>query len=170
MTSLVGVKRTKKNDVRLIAYGSVDELNSFLGLLRSKVLDESVSEQILEIQNMLFFVGAHLATDQSSTALTSSSQVESSKIKQLETWLDVMDSELPALKNFIIYGDDELSALCHVCRAVCRRSERAVLDVLETDKVGEEVLEYMNRLSDYLFVLARYVGKNAVKEDFFWKK
>ena len=102
MTSLVGGKRTKKNDMRLNAYGSVDELNSFLGLLRSKISAKPISEQILEVQNTLFFVGAHLATDRESTSLTSASIVERSKIEALEIWIDEMDKVLPPLKNFII--------------------------------------------------------------------
>ena len=118
----------------------------------------------------MFFVGAHLATDRESTSLTSASIVERSKIEALEIWIDEMDKVLPPLKNFIIYGDDEISALCHVCRAVCRRSEREILTVSDCDKVDDEVLGYMNRLSDYLFVLARYIAKNDDKEDFFWKK
>ena len=169
-TSLIGGLRIQKNDIRLIAYGSVDELNSFLGLLRSKVSDSLIHEQILHIQNLLFNIGAHLATDRTVTELGSWGMIKEEDILYLESLIDAMDSELPRLNNFVIYGDSEISALCHVCRAVCRRSERDILTVSEYYAVDLDVLSFMNRLSDYLFVLSRYVNKNDEKDDFFWKK
>ena len=169
-TSLVGGKRVFKNDSRLEAYGNVDELNSFLGLLRSKLSEGVECERILSIQNTLFRVGAHLATDVHSTELSDAALVGEPLVLELESWIDEYDNSLPKLTNFIIYGEDEVSALAHVCRAVCRRTERSILTVYQENGLDDAVLRYMNRLSDFLFIFARIESKKHSEIDFFWKK
>ncbi|MCQ2329739.1 MAG: cob(I)yrinic acid a,c-diamide adenosyltransferase [Paludibacteraceae bacterium] len=169
-TSLIGGQRVSKDDVRLEAYGTIDELNSFLGLLRSKTKNEHIKSMIFDIQNTLFAVGAHLATDKKSTAIGKYAMIEDEKIAFLEAKIDEFQNCLPKLTNFIIYGEDEISAICHCCRAIARRAERYIIAVNQVDKVDDNVMRYINRLSDFLFVLARVYTKNAGGEDFFWEK
>lgn len=169
-SSLIGGQRVSKDDIRLEAYGTVDELNSFLGLLRSKTKDVQIKAVIFDIQNTLFAVGAHLATDKKSTSLGKFAMIEDEKIAFLEEKIDEFQNNLPKLTNFIIYGKDEMSAICHCCRAIARRAERCVITVNQEDKVDDNIMRYINRLSDFLFVLARVYTKNAGGEDFFWEK
>lgn len=169
-TSLIGGQRVCKNCDRLNAYGTVDELNSFLGLLRAKTKDAEIKAVILDIQNTLFAVGAHLATDKKQTEVGEYAKIKNEKIEFLESKIDYFQNNLPQLTNFIIYGEDELSALCHCCRAIARRAEREIITVNQSDDIDDEVVIYMNRLSDFLFVLARLYAKNASGEEFFWEK
>jgi len=169
-TSLIGGERVCKNCDRLNAYGTVDELNSFLGLLRAKSDDEEIKGLILSIQNTLFAVGAHLATNKTQTELGEYAKIKEEKIAFLESKIDSIQNVLPPLTNFIIYGEDELSAICHCCRAIARRAEREIITVSQTDSIDEEVIRYMNRLSDFLFVLARFYAKKSEGEEFFWEK
>ncbi|MDD3405515.1 MAG: cob(I)yrinic acid a,c-diamide adenosyltransferase [Sphingobacteriia bacterium] len=168
-TSLIGGTRVCKNDARIKAYGTVDELNSFLGLLRSK-LEHNNKQLILEIQNTLFVVGANLATDISKTPIGDFAKISDEKIRFLEENIDKIDAQLPQIDNFIIYGEDELSALCHICRAIARRAEIEILSVDNEIIIDKNVLAYMNRLSDFLFVFARFLGKKRGNTDFFWQK
>lgn len=169
-TSLIGGQRVCKNCDRLNAYGTVDELNSFLGLLRAKTEDSEIKGIILEIQNTLFAVGAHLATDKKQTELGEYAKIKEEKIAFLESKIDVIQNSLPPLTNFIVYGDDELSAICHCCRAIARRAEREIITVNQANDIDEEVIRYMNRLSDFLFVLARMYAKKTEGVEFLWKK
>jgi cob(I)alamin adenosyltransferase len=164
-TSLVGGTRIPKNHIRLEAYGTVDELNSFLGLLRSQEIGEDDKKNILRIQNELFLVGATLATEDSDTSKCTISQED---IKWLETEIDTMDEKLPPLKNFIIPADIQAVSFCHVCRTVCRRAERVIFTLSEQHPVPELISIYMNRLSDYLFVLSRKISYSYDKSDFFF--
>lgn len=169
-TSLIGGKRVSKDDIRLQAYGTVDELNSFLGLLRAKTETTREKELILEIQNDLFSLGANLATDISDTNLPESAKIPSERIEKIEKIIDEYQSQLPPLKSFIVYGEDELSALCHICRAVARRAEREIITLHRHSTADFNVISYVNRLSDLLFVLARHYTQHANKNDFLWKK
>lgn len=169
-TSLVGGTRVSKNDVRLNAYGTIDELNSFLGLLRAKTNDEKIKSILLDIQNTLFIVGANLASIKTDTENDSYLRLPEEKIGQLEALIDEIQQALPPLTNFIIYGDDEMSAICHCCRAVARRAEREIISVDQQVGADQPVIKYVNRLSDFLFVLARLYAKNAGGGEFFWTK
>lgn len=169
-TSLIGGQRVCKNCDRLNAYGTVDELNSFLGLLRAKVENADIKAVILDIQNTLFAVGAHLATDKKQTEVGEFAKIKKEKIAFLEGRIDLIQNNLPPLTNFIIYGEDELSAICHCCRAIARRAEREIITVNQDNDVDEEVIIYMNRLSDFLFVLARFLTKSTNGEEIFWEK
>ncbi len=169
-TSLIGGKRVLKNSDKLNAYGTIDELNSFLGLLRAKTTDENIKTEILDIQNTLFNVGAYLALDENVEKIPEFAQISDEKIKKLEDLIDFFQENLPKITNFIIYGENELSAICHVCRAVCRRAEREIITVNQQYNIDTNVTTYINRLSDLLFVLARIYTKNEEKSDFLWKK
>ena len=153
-TSLVGGARVSKTHVRLEAYGTVDELNSQLGLLYTYLIDEADKKLVLWVQHKLFSVGSYLATDQTNTTLRIESQIADEDIQRLEHAIDEVDAQLPPLKAFVIPGGARGSAVCHVCRTVCRRAERRILAMTEEHEVTENVSAFVNRLSDYLFVLA----------------
>jgi cob(I)alamin adenosyltransferase len=169
-TSLATGKRVSKSDLRLDAYGTADELNSFVGLLRaslSKCEGEWVSDidvQLGWVQNRLFDVGAILAGADMLFA--------EENVQHLEEWMDMMDAKLPVLKEFVLPGGNEQVSLCHVCRCVARRLERGVVKWLEDsdEEVDSVVVRYVNRLSDYLFVLSRFVANNLEISLFVWEK
>ena len=169
-TSLVGGARVKKTHVRLEAYGTVDELNSQLGLLHTYLTDEADRKLILWVQHKLFSVGSYLATDQSNTALRIESQIADEDIHRLENAIDEADASLPPLKAFVIPGGSRGSAVCQVCRTVCRRAERRILTMAEEHEVTENVSAFVNRLSDYLFVLARKMNLLAETDEIYWDK
>ena len=169
-TSLVTGKRVSKSDLRIEAYGTADELNSYVGLLRGEVAvcdadwARKVGEQLGWLQNRLFDLGAVLAGSDMVFA--------AENVGLLEGWLDAMQEELEELRAFILPGGSREVSLCHVCRCVCRRLERSmVLWHEETgETVAESVWEFVNRLSDYCFVLSRFVAKNLEIEVYLWEK
>lgn len=154
-TGLVGGSRVKKYDVRLEAYGTVDELNAAIGVIRSNKLPDDVSEILVEIQNKLFNIGSRLASDKKGDEFTKKLSITEKHISFLENAIDEMEKDLPELTHFILPGGDGSAAQCHVARTVCRRAERRILEFAEHEKVQPEILKYINRLSDFLFVLAR---------------
>ncbi|WP_298073038.1 cob(I)yrinic acid a,c-diamide adenosyltransferase [uncultured Bacteroides sp.] len=168
-TSLVGGVRVPKTHARLEAYGTVDELNSFLGVLVSRLSNNEDKDFVQWVQNSLFVVGGYLATDGEKTGLRPSGIVTSEQVARVEAEIDRLDSLLPPLKAFVLPGGDEAAALCHVCRTVCRRAERRILALAEEVHVAEELLAYMNRLSDYLFVLSRKINLDNKKDEIFWQ-
>jgi len=170
MTSLVGGKRIKKNDVRLEAYGTVDELNSNIGLLLSLVDNSHDHDFLLTIQNKLFVIGSNLATDTSERDLSKGSILEAEAVEFLEKEIDEIDIHLPKLKAFVLPGGTTAASQAHVCRTVCRRTERRILDLKEVAKVDDVICLYINRLSDYLFVLARKLTVNSGHKEYFWKR
>lgn len=154
MTSLVGGKRVKKCCARLDSYGSVDELNSFIGLLVTYITDEADIAFLQKIQGELFMVGGSLATDLSVSEARC--EVTQAMISDIESEIDRLSVLLPPLRSFVVPGGSRASALAHVCRTVCRRAERCVFALIEEGgAVEENVAVYLNRLSDYFFVLAR---------------
>lgn len=175
MTSLVGGQRVSKTDLRLEAYGTVDELNSQLGLLLTEVSDASDHALLNEVQNHLFVVGGYLATDQSTTQLRAQSVVTPAMIESLEKAVDEIDSSLPKLRAFVLPSGTRGASMAHVCRTVCRRAERRILALNNQLKERNEaeldanVLSYMNRLSDFLFVLARKMNIIEGQDEIIWK-
>jgi cob(I)alamin adenosyltransferase len=169
-TGLVGGTRVKKYDVRLEAYGTVDELNAVIGVIRSYNLPENVAEILVEIQNKLFNIGSRLATDEKGEEFTQKLSITEKHISFLEKAIDEMEEELPELTHFILPGGDLAAAQCHVARTVCRRAERRILEFAENQKVQTEILKYINRLSDYLFVLARKLSASSGIEEKPWKQ
>lgn len=162
-TSLVGGVRISKSSLRLEAYGTVDELNSHLGLLEAIVQTSTgpegerqhVSDTLVRIQSDLFVAGGHLATDQSQTPLTPASRLPMDEVEMLEHEIDAMLERLPKNGGFVLPGGGIAASQAHVCRTVCRRAERCVVALSETATVGDEIIRFLNRLSDYLFVLAK---------------
>ncbi len=170
MTDLVGGVRISKSDVRLEAYGTIDELSSHLGLLISLLpCDDDERPVLLRIQNNLFNIGTHLATDQSQTPLYASARLPEGETAFLEQRIDQAIAQLPEAQGFVLPGGCTAAAQCHVCRTVCRRAERCIDALAEKATVGPEIIEYVNRLSDYLFVLAKIINFNTGHQEILWK-
>ena len=170
MTDLVGGVRISKSDVRLEAYGTIDELSSHLGLLISLLTpDDDERPVLLRIQNNLFNIGTHLATDQSQTPLYASARLPEGETAFLEQRIDQAIAQLPEAQGFVLPGGCAAAAQCHVCRTVCRRAERCIDALAEKATVGPEIIEYVNRLSDYLFVLAKIINFNTGHQEILWK-
>jgi len=167
-TSLVGGTRVVKSDIRLEAYGTIDELNSFIGLLNCDIEDSKLKEVFLFIQRKLFTIGAILATEDDATAQKYGCKVVENDIKRLEETIDLMDAELPKMKLFTIPGGSKPSAMAHVCRTVCRRAERRIIALNEINPISNELLVFVNRLSDFLFVLSRKLIHDKKQDEIFW--
>lgn len=167
-TSLVGGTRVPKTHIRLEAYGTVDELNSHLGLLVTYLLDEKDKAFLRQVQGRLFAVGSHLATDREKTELKAASVISPEHVEMVEREIDRLDTLLPPLSAFILPGGSRGAAVCHICRTVCRRAERRILALAEQVEISSELLAYVNRLSDYLFVLSRKMNQDEKKEEIFW--
>lgn len=155
MTSLVGGVKVKKTNSRIEAYGTVDELSANLGLLASFMKDGPDKNVIYRIQRNLFTVCSYLATDKTQTKLAPSYTLDAAEVELLENEIDKILAGIPQQTAFILPGGSHEAAIAHVCRTVCRRAERRIFFLAETTKLDPEVLQYVNRLSDYLFVLAR---------------
>ncbi|MBE7175958.1 MAG: cob(I)yrinic acid a,c-diamide adenosyltransferase [Mucilaginibacter polytrichastri] len=156
-TSLIGGTRVPKSDIRVDCYGTVDELNAFVGLIRSEETDAETDRCLHRIQDRLFVIGALLAADPDRSKMQLP-EISAEDISDLEAEMDRMNEILPELKHFILPGGNRAISYCHVARAVCRRAERRIVELEETGKTGADILIYMNRLSDYFFVLARFSG------------
>ena len=168
-TSLVGGQRVSKASERLEAYGTVDELSSHLGLLASLLADGVDKALIIRIQNCLFNVCTNLATDQEQTALSPSAHLPEGEIELVEQKIDEIMKLLPEKQGFVLPGGTQEAAQAHVCRTVCRRAERRIVALSEIAKISPEVLQYVNRLSDYLFVLAKKINFNANQSEIVWQ-
>ena len=170
MTSLVGGVKVKKTNSRIEAYGTVDELSAHLGMLASFMKDGPGKDLIYRTQTNLFTVCSYLATDKSQTPLAPSYTLDVEEVKLLEDEIDRINANIPQPESFILPGGSQEAAIAHVCRTVCRRAERRVFFLAETTQLDSEVLQYLNRLSDYLYVLARKLNfVDGVREKI-WKK
>lgn len=169
-TGLIGGTRVAKDSLRIEAYGTVDELNSFLGLGNDQLNDEAINEWILEIQDRLFTLGASLATDPEKAPKQKLPDLLDTDINWLEEKIDLMDDALPEMKSFILPGGNIASSTFHVARCVCRRAERLCVHLQNQGEfVAEQVLKYLNRLSDFLFVLSRYISFKAGVREIPWR-
>ena len=168
-TGLIGGTRVQKYDQRLEAYGTVDELNSWIGLIRSQNIDNKDINDLILIQGKLFVIGATLATDTSKVDLSVKLSCCSDDIVFLENRMDEILDTLPQLSNFLLPGGNDAISYCHIARTVCRRAERRVYKLASEAHVPEEVLKYLNRLSDYLYVLSRKVAKDTGVNEIPWK-
>jgi cob(I)alamin adenosyltransferase len=166
-TSLLGGKRVSKAHIRINAYGTVDELNSHIGLLRDLELKEERRAILKEIQDRLFTIGAHLAADDKNRKKIP--DLLESDVELLEKEIDKMNEELPPMKHFILQGGHQFVSFAHIARCVCRRAEREIITLHLEEGVEELIIKYVNRLSDYLFVLARKLGKELNAEEVAWK-
>jgi cob(I)alamin adenosyltransferase len=154
-TGLIGGTRVPKNDIRLEAYGTLDELNAFIGLLLSELQDASDIDFNRDIQHRLFKLGAYLATDQTHTAPMYAEPITEAHFTEMEREIDRITAHLPELHRFVLPGGNRSASLCHLCRTVCRRAERRTVEVGAHYPVHPHILKYLNRLSDYYFTLAR---------------
>ena len=169
-TSLVGGQRISKCCARLEAYGTVDEFSSFLGVVSSSDrCPEEIKSQILDIQNRLFDIGCYLATGVEKGEIPSCDALNAVCIECIENWIDSLDAQTPKIRAFVLPGGSMLSAHCHVARTVCRRAERRILTLAEIEYVDPVVLRWFNRLSDYLFIAARYINHVNGVDELVWK-
>lgn len=166
-TALIGGKRVSKNHHRLEAYGTVDELMSYIGLLFDQLKNEADKAFFIGIQENLMTCAAVLATD-CDDCEKDIPQISAENISELEKAIDLMDKSLPQLTHFILPGGHTTVSFCHIARTVCRRSERLAIAVQEQEGKCESVVKYLNRLSDYLFVFARKLGKDLNIQEIAW--
>lgn len=168
-TSLIGGTRVPKFHPRIEAYGTIDELNSYIGLIRDQDIAPHFKEVLLEIQDRLFTAESLVALDPASQTDIKLPQLLDNDIELLEKEIDAMNEELPALKSFILPGGHPIVSYCHIARCVCRRAERLIIRLNHAQPVPDKVIPYLNRLSDYLFVLARRLGKDFFALETHWK-
>lgn len=168
-TSLIGGTRVAKHHVRIEAYGTIDELNSYIGLIRDVVEEKDKCSAVLqEIQDRLFTIGSSLASDPEKSRMKIP-DLNAEDITLLEKEMDRMNEILPELKSFVLPGGNTINSYCHIGRCVCRRAERLATHLSEQEWVEPKVLQYLNRLSDYLFVLARMVSFTRNAKEIPWK-
>lgn len=173
-TALFGGTRVPKHHIRIESYGTVDELNSYIGLIRDQDINPLYKKVLEEIQDRLFTVGAILATDPEKAILKNGKErlnipkISETDIEFLENEIDGMEDKLPPMTHFVLPGGHTTVSFCHIARCVCRRAERLAVHLSETEPVNEGVLKYLNRLSDYLFVLARKLTFDLQAEEVKW--
>ena len=167
-TSLIGGKRVSKDDIQIDAYGTIDELNSNLGLLRDYCSKESDKSFILNIQKDLFIIGSLLALDYSTKSNEEHIDFSKNKIIIIENKIDEIDSNLPKMTNFIIPGGHVTVSTCHISRCICRRAERKCIKFAKQFELNNDILIYLNRLSDYLFVLSRKISLDTNTQEIKW--
>jgi cob(I)alamin adenosyltransferase len=167
-TGLGGGQRVAKDSARIATYGTVDELNSVLGLALAAGLDETLAEELTRVQNELFHLGSDLCVLEEDKEKTPVPHIEARHVEALEQCLDRLTPEVGPLRNFILPGGSLGAAHLHVARTVCRRAERLLVTLAREEPVGEHALRYLNRLSDALFVMARYENKAKGVEDTLW--
>jgi len=164
-TSLIGGTRVAKHHIRIESYGTVDELNSYIGLIGDQDIDVHTKKILKEIQDRLFTIGSSLASDPEKSRMLIP-DLHTADIELLEAEMDSMNDHLPELRHFILPGGSNAISYCHIARCVCRRAERITVHLAEESAVDEKVIIYLNRLSDYLFTLARKIGNdNKIAEN-----
>lgn len=168
-TSLFGGKRMPKNQTRIEAYGTIDELNSHIGFLRDSIVFTDIQNELIKIQEELFTLGSHIASDPDKVDKLQLPEFNDTHIFWLEEKMDDMEEVLPEMKNFILPGGHQAVSYCHVVRSVCRRAERCLVALHQTEPVDSLHLRYMNRLSDYFFVLSRKLSQDLNAKETPWK-
>lgn len=167
-TALFGGKRVSKADLRIETYGTIDELNSYVGLVRDQAVNQNRKSILVEIQDRLFTIGSILATEPGNTKVKVPS-LQQEDVTVLEKQIDAMDASLPPMKSFVLPGGHQSVSFCHVARTVCRRAERLVIALDAQEKIDALVIQYLNRLSDYLFMLSRKMSAELSAEEMPWK-
>lgn len=172
-TALYGGTRVSKSDLRVECYGTVDELNAYLGFSKSLITENEVTQYLDKIQFDLFTLGAELATPADKMTLANGTPrlpvlISEKEIEELEHWIDNLDEKLEPLQFFILPSGGTEAASLHIARTICRRAERILVALSENEEMRNETIKYLNRLSDFLFVLARYVAKMNGKTEDFW--
>lgn len=169
-TSLIGGTKVPKSHIRIESYGTVDELNSFIGLVNDQFTHEHSNKVLKEIQDRLFTIGSSLACDPEKEPLMKIPDLKEEDVTFLEKEIDAMNEVLPVMKNFILPGGHVAISTAHIARCVCRRAERICVNIQQQEIfVDATVIKYLNRLSDYLFVLARFIGHELNVEEVAWK-
>jgi cob(I)alamin adenosyltransferase len=168
-TGLFGGGRVSKADLRVAAYGDVDELNAVLGWTRARTPGSVLAERVRLIQEDLFALGAHLATPAGARSARHLPALPAGRPTEFEAWIDEAETELEPLRSFILPGGSEAAAMLHLARTVCRRAERTVVELAAGESVDPSILVYLNRLSDLLFVLARAANRQAGEPDVPWQ-
>lgn len=166
-TSLIGGTRVPKHHIRIEAYGTVDELNSWIGVIRDTANNDNINEQLISIQNTLFTIGSHLANDPEKSKMKLP-EITEAEVKSLEDAIDAMDAQLEPMKHFVLPGGHIAVSNCHVARCVCRRAERCIIHLSEEFAVEEIIVRYINRLSDYLFTLSRKLSADMDAKEIPW--
>ncbi len=169
-TSLIGGKKVSKGHLRIEAYGSIDELNSYIGLLAAYTINEKHAAFLTRQQHKLFNIGSILALEEGVDIKISLPEIQEQDVVLIENEIDTLTELLTPLKNFILPGGHREVAFCHIARCVCRRAEREVVRLNENMHINEIIIHYLNRLSDYLFVLARMMTKNLGSHEILWEK
>lgn len=170
-TSLASGQRVKKNCTRIEAYGTIDELTSHIGLLIAYCDQAEDKEYLTDVQSKLFIIGGYIATDTSQGDAPSRPAVSSEAVSEMEQHIDAINAIIPPFKCFILPGGSIAASQAHVCRTVCRRAERRILDLREEGaEVDNQCINYVNRLSDYLFVLARKINMDENHPEIIWKR
>ncbi|MGS0748548.1 cob(I)yrinic acid a,c-diamide adenosyltransferase [Halpernia sp. GG3] len=172
-TALYGGTRVSKSSSRVESYGNIDELNSFIGVAKAQISDENILNQLKKIQFNLFTVGSEAATPADKLTLANGNSrltlvISENEIEDLEHWMDKMEEKLEPLQYFILPGGGSGATAFHVARTVCRRAERSLVFLNESEEMRPELIKYLNRLSDYLFVLSRFVSKLNNETEEFW--
>jgi cob(I)alamin adenosyltransferase len=167
-TSLIGGTRVPKNHIRIEAYGTVDELNSYIGLLRDSINDKHVIEILIEVQDRLFTIGSILAADPLKSKMKLPELI-AEDITKLENEIDAIDLVIPPMKSFVLPGGHTSVSHCHIARCICRRAERCTIHLNELFPVEEIVIQYLNRLSDYLFMLSRKLSADLGVTEIPWR-
>ncbi|WP_459209922.1 cob(I)yrinic acid a,c-diamide adenosyltransferase [Aquimarina rhabdastrellae] len=173
-TALFGGTRVPKHHIRIDSYGTIDELNSYIGLIRDQEINPHYKEVLIDIQHKLFTIGAILATDPEKMVLKSGKErldikkIKDSDIEYLEQEMDTMDTSLPPMTHFVLPGGHQTVSFCHIARCVCRRAERLSTALYEIEPFEDTALQYLNRLSDYLFVLARKLTFDLQADEVKW--
>lgn len=166
-TSLIGGSRVSKHDLRIESYGTVDELNSYIGLIRDHEIGKDARESLLIIQDRLFTLGSQLAAEPGKSKMVLPELFEED-IVYLEEQIDKMDEELEPMRSFVLPGGHPIVSYAHISRCVCRRAERLTVHLAEVNEVDERIIRYLNRLSDYLFTLSRKLTKDLGAEEIPW--
>ncbi len=167
-TSLIGGTRVPKHHIRIEAYGTIDELNSHIGLLRDQTIDKHSKQLLIEIQDRLFTIGSSLASDPEKAKMKIP-DLKEEDIVLLELEIDKMNETLPEMHTFILPGGHTTVSFCHITRCVCRRAERLTIHLSENSYVSDLVIKYLNRLSDYLFILSRKLSQDLHAQEISWK-
>jgi cob(I)alamin adenosyltransferase len=169
-TRLFGGTVVDKDHLRIQVYGTLDELNSVIGLAISFEVDKALEKQLIEIQNDIFRISSILASPDEKSKKNLKQSVSQDDVNKIERWIDTLDEQLPVLKNFILPGGSKSASFLHLARTVCRRAERHLNTLSKTVNINGRIVIYINRLSDLFFVMARYANKEAHVEDVLWQK
>lgn len=167
-TSLLGGTRVAKSHIRIESYGTVDELNSWIGLIRDQQIDNNTKKILIHIQDRLFTIGSHLASDPAKSGIKIP-EIKEVDVVALETEMDKMNEVLPEMRSFVLPGGHTTVSYCHIARCVCRRAERCAVNLASEEKVEDIIIKYLNRLSDYLFMLSRKLSNDLKADEIPWK-